>query len=45
MQIGARDMASGFYEYDFILVVLLSSVIMISLFVEAGPFRLDIYPP
>jgi cytochrome c oxidase subunit 1 len=40
-------MASGFYEYDFILVVFISSVIMIgSLFVEAGPASSGtIYPP
>jgi cytochrome c oxidase subunit 1 len=37
-----------FYEYDFILAVLLSSVIMIaSLFAEAGPANSGwtIYPP
>jgi cytochrome c oxidase subunit I len=48
LQIGARDMASGVYEYDFLLVVFLSSVIMFaSLFVESGPASAGwtIYPP
>ena len=48
LQIGARDMASGFLKYGILLVVLFSSVIMvISLFVEAGPAAAGwtIYPP